>query len=132
MGGGSTEFTSNRMGNWPEFFAMIAESPIIGTGYKTGVRMHEESPDNSFLSVFLETGVLGLTCMSLFVIGTLHRLLTLYCAGDNLATIMLVVCGGQLINCATSDIYTFWITMPVVYMLLGLAIEFRPREETVQ
>jgi hypothetical protein len=129
MGGGSTEFTSNRMGNWPEFFAMIAESCVIGTGYKTGVRMHEESPDNSVLSVFLETGVIGLMCMSLFVIGTLHRLVTLYCVGDKFATMMLIVSGGQLINCATSDIYTFWITMPVVYMLLGLALEFRPAEE---
>lgn len=125
MNGSSSEFTSNRAGNWPQFFGMISESPWIGSGYKTGVRLHAESPDNSYLSVFLETGLIGLLCMTLFVVGTLHRLITLYVAGDDVATIMLPICAGQMINCATSDIYTFWITMPVVYMMLGFALQYR-------
>lgn len=124
LSGDVGEFTSNRAGNWPEYIAMFSESVVFGSGYKTGVRMHEESPDNSVLSVLLETGVVGFTMMSLFVFAILYRLSQLYrCETENstqYATIGLVMCAGQLINCATSDIYTFWITMPVVYLLLGV------------
>ena len=116
------EFTSNRAGNWPEYIAMMSETWLLGTGYKTGVRMHEESPDNSYLSVMLETGIVGFTCMGLFVIGVLYRLGVLYLAGDKFAAVMIPVCAGQLTHCLTSDVYTFWITMPIVYLLLGCVI----------
>lgn len=121
-GGDMNEFTSNRADNWPEYVAMMSESWLIGTGYKTGVRMHEESPDNSYLSVMLETGIVGFTCMSLFVVSVMYRLITLYLSGDEFAAMMIPVCIGQMTHCMTSDIYTFWITMPVVYLLLGLIV----------
>ncbi|MEM7312405.1 MAG: O-antigen ligase family protein [Planctomycetota bacterium] len=122
-GGDLNEFTSNRADNWPEFVKMISKSWLLGTGYKTGVRMHEESPDNSYLSVMLETGGIGFTCMSLFVISLLYRLMVLYAAGDAYATLMLPACVGQLTHCLTSDVYTFWLTMPIVYLLLGMIIQ---------
>ena len=117
------EFTSNRANNWPEYIAMMSDHWLLGSGYKTGVRMHEESPDNSYLSVMLETGVVGFTFMGLFVISVLYRLVTLYIVSDKYAAVMIPVCIGQLTHCLTSDIYTFWITMPVVYLLLGLVIQ---------
>ena len=126
-GGDMNEFTSNRADNWPEYIAMMSRSWLLGSGYKTGVRMHEDSPDNSYLSVMLETGVLGFTCMSLFVVSVLYRLVTLYLAGDKYAAVMIPVCVGQLAHCLTSDIYTFWITMPVVYLLLGFVIQRDPK-----
>lgn len=123
-GGGSTsEFTSNRADNWPEYIAMMNEKAITGWGYKMGVRLHEESPDNSYLSVMLETGAFGFLCMSMFVVTVLYQLSCRYFAGDPYALIMIPVCCGQLANCFTSDIYTFWITQPVVFMLLGLVIQ---------
>ena len=122
--GGSSvnDFTSNRAENWPEYVAMMSDSWLLGTGYKTGVRMHEESPDNSYLSVMLETGVVGFTCMSLFVISVFYRLIGLYFGGDQFAIVLIPMCVGQLTHCLTSDVYTFWITMPVVYMFLGFGI----------
>ncbi|MEM9943300.1 MAG: O-antigen ligase family protein [Planctomycetota bacterium] len=120
------EFTSNRAGNWPEYIAMMNEKTLFGWGYKMGVRIHEESPDNSYLSVMLETGVLGFTCMSFFVVGVFYRLINLYLAGDPYPIVLLPACVGQLFNCMTSDIYTFWITMPVVFMLLGLVTQKKP------
>jgi O-antigen ligase len=128
-GGDISEFTSSRTDNWPEYVAMMSKSWLIGTGYKTGVRMHEDSPDNSYLSVMLETGMLGFSCMSLFVISVLHRLATLYLRGDQYAAVMIPVCIGQLTHCLTSDIYTFWITMPVVYLLLGFVIQRQPEQK---
>lgn len=121
-GGDMNEFTSNRAGNWPEYIAMMSDSWLLGSGYKTGVRMHEESPDNSYLSVMLETGLAGFLCMSLFVMSVFYRLIGLHQAGDRYAGLLLPVCVGQLTHCLTSDIYTFWITMPVVYLLLGLVV----------
>ena len=60
--------------------------------------------------------------MSLFVISVLYRLISLYRVGDRFAIMCIAMCVGQLTHCLTSDVYTFWITMPVVYMLLGFAI----------
>lgn len=127
LGGTSLdEFSSNRAENWPEFIAMMSDHWLLGTGYKTGVRMHEESPDNSYLSVMLETGVVGFFCMAMFVTSILYRLLVLYRCGDRFAAVMLAVCVGQLTHCLTSDVYTFWLTMPVVYLFLGLVIQRSP------
>lgn len=120
------EFTSNRAGNWPEYIEMMNEKVLFGWGYKMGVRLHEESPDNSYLSVMLETGGIGFTCMTFFVFGVFYRLINLYFARDPYACVMLPACVGQLFNCFTSDIYTFWITMPVMFMLLGLVIQKKP------
>lgn len=122
-GGSASEFTSNRADNWPEYIAMMNEKILTGWGYKMGVRLHEESPDNSYLSVLLETGALGFVCMSMFVVGVFYRLINRYFAGDAFACVLLPVCVGQLVNCLTSDIYTFWITMPVVFMLLGFVTQ---------
>ena len=130
-GGGSTnEFTSNRTENWPEYVAMMNEKAITGWGYKMGVRLHEESPDNSYISVMLETGAFGFLCMSMFVLTVLYQLGCRYYASDPYALVMIPVCCGQLANCFTSDIYTFWITQPVVFMLLGLVIQRGARRES--
>lgn len=123
------EFTSNRAGNWPEYIAMMNEKTLFGWGYKMGVRLHEESPDNSYLSVMLETGAIGFTCMSFFVFGVFYRLGNLYFAGDPYSLVLIPACVGQLFNCMTSDIYTFWITMPVVFMLLGLVTQKKATPE---
>ena len=124
LGGTSVnEFTSNRADNWPEYIEMMNEKLLTGWGYKMGVRLHEESPDNSYMSVMLETGALGFACMAMFVTGVLFLLLQLYLADDPFALILLPVAAGQLANCMTSDIYTFWITMPVIFMLLGLVTQ---------
>lgn len=108
---------------------MMNESVISGWGYKMGVRLHEESPDNSYISVMLETGVIGFACMALFVSAVLVRLVGLYLVGDPYAVVLMATCFGQLANCLTSDIYTFWITMPVVFLLLGLVVQ--PRHQVV-
>lgn len=122
-GGSASEFTSNRADNWPEYIAMMNEKALTGWGYKMGVRLHEESPDNSYLSVMLETGAFGFLCMSMFVLTIFYQLICRYFASDPYALIMIPVCCGQLANCFTSDIYTFWITQPVVFMLLGLVTQ---------
>jgi len=128
-GGSASEFTSNRAENWPEYIAMMNEKAITGWGYKMGVRLHEESPDNSYLSVMLETGAFGFLCMSMFVLTVLYQLVCRYYASDPFALVMIPVCCGQLANCFTSDIYTFWITQPVVFMLLGLVTQRGARKK---
>ena len=123
--GDANEFSSNRAENWPEYIEMMNDSIVSGWGYKMGVRLHEESPDNSYISVMLETGIVGFTCMALFVCAVLVRLVGLYLVGDPYAAVLIATCLGQLANCLTSDIYTFWITMPVVFLLLGLVLQPR-------
>ena len=123
--GDANEFSSNRAENWPEYIEMMNHSVLSGWGYKMGVRLHEESPDNSYISVMLETGVFGFACMALFVCAVLARLVGLYLVGDPYAVVLIATCFGQLANCLTSDIYTFWITMPVVFLLLGLVTQPR-------
>lgn len=127
--GDANEFSSNRAENWPEYIEMMNHSVISGWGYKMGVRLHEESPDNSYISVMLETGICGFACMALFVSAVLVRLVGLYLVGDPYAVVLIATCFGQLANCLTSDIYTFWITMPVVFLLLGLVLQ--PRRQVV-
>ena len=124
FGGASVEeFTSNRSDNWPEYIAMMNEKALTGWGYKMGVRLHEESPDNSYLSVLLETGAFGFIGMSMFIVSCLFILGQGYFAKDPYCCVMIPVLSGQLVNCMTSDIYTFWITMPVVFMLLGIVTQ---------
>ena len=128
LGGSSSNFTSNRLDNWPEYIEMISHSVWLGTGYKTGVLLHEESPDNSYLSVMLETGLFGFLCMGMFVLSVLYRSILLYFQGLPHAVILIPLCAGQLINCATSDIYTFWVTMPVVYLIIGFVLQLHPEK----
>ena len=123
--GDASEFSSNRSENWPEYIEMMNHSVLSGWGYKMGVRLHEESPDNSYISVMLETGIFGFACMALFVCAVLVRLVGLYLVDDPYAVVLIATCFGQLANCLTSDIYTFWITMPVVFLLLGLVLQPR-------
>lgn len=130
--GDAQEFSSNRAENWPQYIAMMNDSVVSGWGYKMGVRLHEESPDNSYISVMLETGVFGFAGMMLFVCAVLFRLIGLYLTGDPYAVVMIATCLGQLANCLTSDIYTFWITMPVVFLLLGLVVQPRRALENSQ
>ncbi|MEM9410174.1 MAG: O-antigen ligase family protein, partial [Planctomycetota bacterium] len=122
-GGGVEEFTSRRSDNWPEYIAMMNQKALVGWGYKMGVRLHEESPDNSYLSVLLETGAFGFICMAMFVLSNLFILGRGCFSDEPYVCVMIPVVVGQLFNCMTSDIYTFWITMPVVFMLLGIVIQ---------
>ena len=71
-GSSASDFSSNRAENWPEYFSMMNEKVLTGWGYKMGVRLHEESPDNSYLSVMLETGAFGFLCMSVFVLSIFY------------------------------------------------------------
>jgi O-Antigen ligase len=125
----ANQFSSGRLQNWEGYFSNRSEYFMLGSGYKTAATLLPgQHSDNAVLSIFLETGVPGLVCMTLFVVSMMWELFRRHLAGERTATVMIAAWIGQLITVPVVDIFTIWITMPVMYLLTGLVLQLQLEE----
>jgi hypothetical protein len=139
-----SSFSSGRLRSWERYSKQLEQFAWIGCGYKTSTMLIPgRFPDNSALSILLETGILGLTAYGTFVLLIMvalrhrsnqeghrsnqeghrsnqegHRSIQ----KDRFAQAMFAVWCGQVIQGFTSDTYTLWLTMPVLYLFTGLVL----------
>ncbi len=123
---------SGRWSNWSLLLNFLAEHPeklLLGIGYgtlpHTDVFGRPVVGDNMYLSMLVETGILGVTVMGIFLaalIGTAYRISR---SNDTTASLVgtWLFCFwiGQLAQMLSVDVLTFWRVLPLYLGLLGMA-----------
>jgi O-antigen ligase len=123
--------TSGRYLTWIRILDIIREYPqylIFGIGYKTLTftrLFHGELiADNGYLSLLLETGVVGLAGFLIFSGAILHTFSRLARQKNDpiafWAAVMLSIWAGELIQLLAVDAYTFWRSMVILTALMAL------------
>jgi O-antigen ligase len=125
--------TSGRYGTWLHIFDIIRENPqylVFGIGYKTlsFTRLFHGAiiVDNGFLSLLVETGVVGLAGFLIFsgvILKTFFRL-TQQNTGPVAfwAALMFAIWCGELVQLMAVDAYTFWRSMAILVALMALTM----------
>jgi O-antigen ligase len=122
------EVLSGRLTNWQALADFIGQHPwhlVFGIGYKTipytsyiGTRL---VADNTYLSLLVETGIIGLT---VFVFLNLAILRTAYRAarsGSFFGTWIFCFWCGEMVQMLSGDLITYWRVLPVYFWVLATA-----------
>ena len=124
---------SGRLTNWQRLFDFIASHPwqtIFGIGYKTlPYTNHLGDPviaDNTYLSLFIETGISGL-CTFLILLGLILRasFRAARSAGPQASLLgkwMFCFWCGQAAQMFSGDLLTYWRVLPVYFWAIGATI----------
>lgn len=131
---------SGRLTSWQRLFDFIVSHPwqtIFGIGYKTlPYTNHLGDPviaDNTYLSLFIETGISGL-CTFLILLGLILRASLRAAKSPGLQASLLgkwMFCFwcGQTAQMFSGDLLTYWRVLPVYFWALGAAIRAREVDE---
>jgi O-antigen ligase len=124
---------SGRLSNWSSLFEFVLREPwhaLLGIGYKTlpysGFTGAPVIADNTYLSLLVETGVVGLAAF-LF----LNAMILLYSwrAARSLreprsffGEWIFCFWAGELVQMMSGDLITYWRVLPVYFYVLGMAV----------
>ena len=128
----TTELLSGRLETWIFLLEHIAEHPLIlltGTGFKTlPYTTHFGKPliaDNMYLSITVETGLLGLAGMLALSWAMLAASLRARREGGPaarfLGTWFFCFWMGQLVQMLSVDVLTYWRVLPLALFILAVA-----------
>jgi O-antigen ligase len=118
---------SGRVASWRTLLDWLAAHPweaLVGIGYKTlpysdylGMPV---VADNMYLSLLVETGVLGLAAL-LWLSGAIlragYKARASFCG-----TWILCFWAGQMAQMLSADVLTFWRVLPIYFWVLALAV----------
>jgi len=120
---------SGRLASWSAIGGFIAEHPLqtfFGIGYKTlPYTTHFGQPviaDNMYLSVLVETGVLGLLALLSVNLGILRASARAARGGSFFGRWMLCFWVGEVFQMLTGDVLTFWRILPVYFWVLAQTV----------
>jgi O-antigen ligase len=129
---------SGRVASWQTLLSFLASNPwhaLLGVGYKTLPYSDfigaTAVGDNTYLTLLVETGIIGLTavialnCVVLLYAYRAARSpnpLRSFCG-----TWMVCFWAGQVVQMFSADLLTYWRVLPVYFFVLALAV----REETL-
>jgi O-antigen ligase len=124
---------SGRLASWRMLATFLIEHPwhmFLGVGYKTlpysDYIGQATAPDNMYLSLLVETGVLGLAAMLLMSAAILRDSLRAARSGDTRASFFgaSVFCfwTGQMVQMLSGDLLTYWRVLPVYFWALAIAV----------
>jgi hypothetical protein len=124
---------SGRLENWRVLIDWMAAHPWqvwVGIGYKTlPYTSYLGAPivgDNMYLTMLVETGVLGLAALLWLNTGILRAAAHAARAADPtrsfLGTWMLCFWSGQMVQMLSADVLTFWRVLPIYFWVLALAV----------
>jgi hypothetical protein len=115
--------SSGRISNWREISTLFTDNWLVGAGYRY-LSLKEHLPaDNMYIMTYAEIGVVGGIVFSLLVlIPALHF-------GKNsvrdrfVSRIGLSLWLGQLVHAVFADTFTFYMSMPIVLMFVGIFLK---------
>ena len=127
---------SGRLGNWQIIAAFVAAHPwhaILGIGYKTLPYSALVGPaivaDNMYLSLLVETGIVGLAAFLLLNVAILRTSWRAARCKDSQASFFgtWIFCFwiGQLFQMLSGDLFTYWRVLPVYFWVLAMAVRRR-------
>jgi hypothetical protein len=121
---------SGRLESWSILLRFLVEHPwhaVFGIGYKTlpytDFIGKPVIADNAYLSALVETGVIGLAAMLLFII----TILRIAWRARRSIFGMCVFCFwvGEMFQMMSGDLLTYWRVLPVYLWMLGMAARNR-------
>lgn len=135
--------TSGRFATWREVVSIMQSEPrylLFGVGYKTlaetPVFGGEIVTDNGYLSLMLETGIVGLAGFVLLSLGILTTFYRLARSRDDRtafwATTLLATWCGELVLLLAADAHTYWRNLTVLAALMALTLNMAARSETTR
>lgn len=124
---------SGRVASWRTVLAWIADHPwqtMLGIGYKTlPYTDHLGAPviaDNMYLSLLVETGVIGLLALLWLNVSILRASARASHSADPrrafCGTWMLCFWAGEIVQMASGDLLTYWRVLPVYFFVLSWAV----------
>ena len=118
---------SGRVASWHTLVAWVAANPwqaLFGIGYKTlpytNFLGNPVVADNMYLSLLVETGVVGvatLLWLNIAILRTAARRSNTF-----FGMWMLCFWAGQSVQMASGDLLTYWRVLPVYFLILALAL----------
>jgi O-antigen ligase len=123
---------SGRLESWSAIARVIAEHPVqafLGIGYKTlPYTQYFGTPviaDNMYLSVLVETGVLGLLALLAVNTAIVRVSARAERQGSFFGRWMLCFWVGEMFQMLTGDVLTFWRVLPVFFWVLAQTVRER-------
>jgi len=122
-------FFSGRLETWETIATFAADHPwqmLAGIGYKTlPYTQHLGKPviaDNMYLSMLVETGVLGLAALLALNLAILAAAYRAARRGSFFGTWMLCFWAGEVFQMMLGDVLTFWRVLPVYLWVLAQVV----------
>lgn len=119
-GANQEDISSGRFTTWALLLGLVGDNPLLGVGYRLSTEKYGLIPDNMFLSLSVETGVIGLLLYLSFLMSLC--MLVYKNNRDKFSLIIAYVISGIFI-----DISTFWVSVP--FFLFTMAIYKRKSVE---
>lgn len=117
-------FSSGRIDSWKRYMRIGDRHLLLGCGYKNSPSLIPgRVPDNSVLSTYLETGIIGLFAVTAFTLTLIFALVRQGRLGNPYATLFAAVWCGQAAQALLGDTYTLWLSMPVLYLTTGMVLQ---------
>ena len=124
---------SGRLDSWKFLIQFISSHPLyalLGVGYKTlpysTFLGQTVIADNTYLSLFIETGVAGVAAMLAMSLAILRASRRAALSGDARASFFgsWIFCFwfGEMAQMMSGDILTYWRVLPVYFFVLALAV----------
>ncbi len=124
---------SGRVRSWHMLAQFLSAHPLhafLGVGYKTLPYSDfigaTSVGDNTYLSLLLETGILGLAAVIALNAAILTAAYQAARSGDRLRSFcgacMLCFWAGQTIQMFSADLLTYWRVLPIYFFVLALAV----------
>ena len=132
--------TSGRFDTWIRVLSIMREQPqylFFGIGYKTlpvtRLFRSEIITDNGYLSLLLETGVVGLAGFLFLSSAILRTFFRLAHAASEVpafwATVVFAIWCGELVQLLAADAYTYWRNIVILTALMALTLNLAERAD---
>ena len=117
----SSDFADSdaRLESWPVVIDALGRSPFIGQGQKAFEADSERFVDNSFLSMAVASGTIGLAFFIAFWLKLIGRGVR-WGSHSVFATSLAAIATAQVLHSLTLDIHTLWYSMPFAFLVLGV------------
>ncbi|GAA1882477.1 O-antigen ligase family protein [Lapillicoccus jejuensis] len=124
LNAGSDPSTGGRTDDYGPVLAYLEQSPLFGRGIGTFIPSLYRTLDNAYLGLLVETGVVGLLCCVVLLVGVLvvaARIRRRSRVGQDrdLAQTLLAGVAVLAVNAATFDLFGFSMAVGVLFLLIG-------------
>lgn len=113
--------SSGRTGNWERYIDSIGDNAILGVGYKMISEVFSAPGDNSFLSMFVETGVVSGSFYLMLWLALLWRGISCFSGRESWVAAGYFL--SEMAHMATVDTHGMWATTPLAVLFAGLLLQ---------
>lgn len=112
-GANQEDISSGRFTTWALLLGLVGDNPLLGVGYRLSTEKYGLIPDNMFLSLSVETGVIGLFLYLSFLLS-----LCIFVYKNNKDKFPLVI--AYIASGIFIDISTFWVSVPFFLFTMSI------------